>query len=96
MEKIATTQFKSPLVRETSYGSTPMGEHFNEMTLYREGDRGRIIWNFGKEAADEDEIEIGLWFDGGLVDDYDGVFSLPKQAVELLKSVGYTVEEESE
>jgi hypothetical protein len=37
--------------------------------------------------------EGGLWFDNWEVTDYDGVFSLPKGVIELLKENGYNTEE---
>ena len=36
--------------------------------------------------------EGGLWFDNWEVTDYDGVFSLPKGVIELLKENGYNTE----
>ena len=39
--------------------------------------------------------EIGLWFDGNVLSDYDGVFSLPREIGEMLKEDGYVVPEES-
>ena len=38
--------------------------------------------------------EIGLWFDGKELSDYDGVFSLPREIGEMLKEAGYVVPEE--
>ena len=38
--------------------------------------------------------EIGLWFDGNVLSDYDGVFSLPREIGEMLKEAGYVVPEE--
>jgi len=37
--------------------------------------------------------EGGLWFEGLWVTDYDGVFSLPRGVIELLKENGYNTEE---
>lgn len=38
--------------------------------------------------------EIGLWFKGKELSDYDGVFFLPREAGEMLKDAGYVVAEE--
>lgn len=38
--------------------------------------------------------EIGLWFNGKELVDYDGVFSLPREVVTMLKDAGYVVSEE--
>lgn len=87
-----TKEFVTDLVSETAYGSTSMGKHFNKMELQREGFRGNIIWNYGKQAADEEETVIGLIFEGMSVTDYDGVFSLPREARMLLIEAGYNLE----
>lgn len=41
----------------------------------------------------DDSVGIGLWFDGKTVTDYDGVFEIPKQAVEMLEENGYNCDE---
>ncbi len=38
--------------------------------------------------------EIGLWFEGKELSDYDGVFFLPPEVGEMLKDAGYVVREE--
>jgi hypothetical protein len=38
--------------------------------------------------------EIGLWFEGRNLSDYDGVFFLPREVGELLNESGYVVPEE--
>jgi hypothetical protein len=90
-------EFKSHLVLETSYKSNDIGEHFNQMELrvHDHGKTGCIIWNYGVKAADEDETVIGLWFNGNKeLEDYDGVYSLPKEAITLLRSNGYDLDED--
>lgn len=39
----------------------------------------------------EHYAEIGLWFEGKELADYDGVFSLPRELGEMLKNAGYAV-----
>ena len=96
MKQIAVKKFTTDLVLE--YSSTPipveLGTFENEMTLYlsESGEKGFIEWYYFNENEDGCE-EIGLWFDNGYVVDYDGVFSLPEQAVELLKERGYDCSE---
>ena len=49
------------------------------------------------EFADDSEMveQIGIWLDENKrLRDYDGVFSLPKQAVQLLRSAGIVVPRE--
>lgn len=91
MQKVLTKEFVSPIVRETSFGSQPIGTGKCTMILTVDGDRGSIEWdipNLGEFA------EIGLWFEGGELHDYDGVFSLPAEAIELIEEAGFKVGDE--
>jgi len=103
MKQIATKTFKSSLIMEGSWGVQLLGEHESVMALYvtADGKRGFIEW----DVPDLEELtEIGLWFDQddeapdpsihSVLTDYDGVMSLPKQAVEILEQVGIYVGEE--
>lgn len=96
-------RFESSLILEGSWGEQSLGRHESIMSLFMDDakERGSIEW----EIPDfEDEItEIGLWFgqkwlqEGRAVPylkDYDGVMSLPKQAVEILERAGVHVGEE--
>jgi len=38
--------------------------------------------------------EIGLWFEGKELSDYDGAFSLPREIGVILQDVGYVVADE--
>lgn len=42
----------------------------------------------------EHYAEIGLWFDGKELSDYDGVFFLPREVGEMLADAGYSVPKE--
>ena len=97
--------FASELVLEHSSSprTQPLGMFQNDMTLRVEKwdapgvpKSGFIQWNYGRQAPDEDETIIGVWFDGKTVSDYDGVFELPVQAAELLIECGFDVSEVSE
>ena len=90
-------EFKQELNLQTSYSRIDLGMHFNrmELNIHKSGYSGYIIWNYGKDAADEDETVIGLSFNGnGELCDYDGVFELPKEAIQLLKLNGYELDED--
>lgn len=92
----ATKTFKSELVKEYSSGAVePLGEFESEMNLYihEGGETGGIEWIYEDEEGYEDVVEIGLWFEGNKVTDYDGVFELPAQAIEMLKENGYDTDE---
>ena len=59
-------------------------EHRENYMIFTEPLEFRI----NPEYAHEDELvegaDIGLWFDGKSLEDYDGVFELPKEAIKLI------------
>jgi len=77
--------------------------------ISEDGLTGSIDWEYDliqDDDVDSDESElirflydgggsvgIGLWFEGKTVTDYDGVFQIPKQAVEMLEEIGYNCDE---
>jgi hypothetical protein len=96
MNLIAEKKFVSELVSETSmsaYG-TPLGKHESTMSLYGfqdDPDYYFIEW----DIPTLEEVEnIGIWCEDGtkVLRDYDGVFELPEQAIELLKENGFDTE----
>lgn len=93
MNKIASIEFEAELVRE--YSAVPtvdsLGRRKHTMTLYLErGSAGMIEWIAGDDG---EGACIGLVFEGHTIVDYDGVFSLPMQAVKLLEAAGYDCSE---
>jgi hypothetical protein len=91
-------KFEQELVLSNSYSSKNIGKHINEMELiiHSHGKSGCIIWNYWPEndEDDMDETVIGLWFNGNKeLEDYDGVYELPKEAIQLLKDNGYGFDE---
>jgi len=93
-KQVATKQFKSEIFRE--YSSTPkiepLGKADNEMVLYMSDDNqeGFIEWVIDYEDGGQDVVDIGLWFTPHKeLKDYDGVFSLCKQAIEFLEEQGF-------
>ena len=94
MKQVATKTFKSSLIMEGSWGTQSLGEHQSVMELYLTEDktRGFIEW----DVADLQELtEIGLRFelygDDMVLTDYDGVFSLPAEAIKMLEETGVFV-----
>lgn len=100
--------FTSPIVDETSYSAhvreeeaySTMEFFFHPRSEMRSFD-AHIIW----ETNQGDYVEIGLrladlyklpynvkW--KATLEDYDGVFSLPRQAVELIEAAGIHVDDE--
>jgi hypothetical protein len=99
MNKIATKTFTAPLKLEGSWGAMDMGTHESTMTLYIHPTepRGFIEWDVPRL---DDTEEIGLRFDhagkNAELTDYDGVHSLPIQAIEMLREAGFVVSKEFE
>lgn len=91
-EKIATLTFDSPLTMEGSWGSRMIADNAQStMDLYfNRDDTGCIEWSC--EAMDLQEY-IGLTFEFDrhgkrTLTDYDGVMTLPDQAMDLLEQNG--------
>lgn len=96
----AAVEFSARLVEE--YSSTPrvadLGGFKHRMELYADGYKPTglgpvIIWNYGRKEPVDDETVIGLELEGMKVTGYDGLFSLPREAVLLLKLAGYDTSE---
>lgn len=95
MNKVDSLDFRCVVVKEYSYTSTPqiLGDADNTMDLYLNDDRkeGCIIWDYLLDKESMDEVVIGLWFENDELIDYDGVFELPEQAMQLIKRNGFTI-----
>jgi len=93
-EILAEKKFKSRVVSETVYGlNADYGVRENTMRLVRNGRELAIEWFVGSEAEPVDEAEIGVFTIGKKVIEYDGVFEIPREALELLKEYGLDVSE---
>lgn len=89
MQKIAEKIIKpTAMIREGSWGTQDIGTHPSTMTLYAEGPHYFIEWDIPSLEATEN---IGLTFEHKTLTDYDGVFSLPKEAIALLRKAGFHV-----
>ena len=97
MKQLATTTFTARIVREYSSSPNPvgLGTHKSTMTLYRLDTPGRyaIEWDI---PSVEETVEYGIWTENNILVDYDGSFSLPSQAIQLLRDNGVTVPVEFE
>lgn len=87
-------KFLSPINRDNGYTNEYLGDFESSMELFladesnnRNGS-GNIEWVV--EEADLCE-HIGVWWEHGKLVEYDGVFELPQQAVQLLRKFGVTV-----
>jgi hypothetical protein len=97
LKPIATKTFTGALVSHGSWGASALGEHESTMDLYeRDALHGFIEWDI---PALDDTEHIGLTYERGAdgkrhLADYDGVMSLPHEAVILLEGTGIVVSEE--
>ena len=94
-------EFTAPIVREYSYLPTleELGEGKCSMELYmnENGKSGNIEWIIEYEDGDDDVEHIGVNFDNTkTLIDYDGVFTLPAEAIKLLRQAGYHVPKDFE
>lgn len=104
MKAVTSIEFTTELVLERSSISTlqSLGIHKCSMELYTEDgtvqrdDVGTIEWIMGIDTPEEDvAAHIGVWWDEKKrLTSYDGVFSLPKEAVKLLRKAGVIVPNE--
>ena len=85
MKQVAEKTFVANLVSETSYSSTPLGQHQSTMTLYFIDDDSYFIeWDIPSLETVE---TIGIYCEDGTkcICDYDGVFEMPEEAKQLLQ-----------
>lgn len=89
MRRLARSKFDTELILEGSWGSRDIGKHKSTMTLWEErGPVYSIEWKVPDLGRTE---HIGLTFERGRLVDYDGVFSLPREAIALIRKAGFTV-----
>lgn len=96
MKSIKTITLNTALIREGSWGASDIGTHKSTMEFFEPDDgdiTGAMIeWDI---PAIEDTELIGLTFevlDGKrTLTDYDGVHSLPDEAIILIESLGIVV-----
>ncbi|MBT2325518.1 hypothetical protein J7E62_24600 [Variovorax paradoxus] len=95
MQKIATKDFTAELILEGSWGERRLGKHPSSMELWQGEEAGYAFIEWDIPALDRTE-EIGIWFDRDTKEltDYDGIFSLPVEAIALLEENGIKVGED--
>lgn len=82
--------FESHINIDNGYTNVSQGVLTSSMELFTD-DKGTptgIEWDVPELEQTED---IGLWFEGKTLTDYDGVFELPIEAIKLIRKAGYTV-----
>ena len=89
LKSIKTIKFDTECYMEGSWGSRSLGKLSCSMELFDAG-KGQAMIEF---IAGNNVEHIGISYDETKkVIDYDGVFSIPNEAIKLLESVGYNVE----
>lgn len=62
------------------------------VTIYNGGLTGDGFWEFQADEDDEESYRSGgLWFDGNVIEDYDGCFELPVEVKCALADLGCTL-----
>ena len=87
MKSIAKKTFTSPIGIDNGYTNTYQVEHESTMELFAYPDGSYMIeW----DIPTMDVVEhIGIWHEDKRVTDYDGIFELPQEAIDLLKENGF-------
>jgi len=96
MKKQETFRVKIPSIRnENSFGA--WGEENDvllEVTIgIRDDDGGYFEFYDVKTGGEKWYAEGGLWFEGNVLNDYDGVFSLPDFIISKLVEWGFDMDE---
>jgi hypothetical protein len=87
--------FQSNINSETSYGQHSLGDHQSTMELMVddgsdiENGSATIEWDIPSLGETE---HIGLVWEDGKLTEFDGVFSLPEEAAELMEHYGVEVD----
>lgn len=85
----------TPIIEEGSWGSRELGKHDIQGTVWVRApdNEGRARGGFEWYAGNGDDVYAGggLWFRHGVLNDYDGVFSLADVVWLALHEAGYDV-----
>jgi hypothetical protein len=86
--------FNSNINVDNGHTNESQGDLLSEMELFTD-DKGvptGIEWVVYDDEGETQFVEdIGLWFEGKDLIDYDGVFELPVEAAKLIRKAGYRV-----
>lgn len=90
LKTIDKVTFDAQLHLEGSFGASQLGKHPCSMELFDIDGHISIEFIAGKDGCVGVE-HIGLTFKDKTLVDYDGVFSIPREAINLLRKNGYHV-----
>jgi len=88
-----TKTFRSPIGKETSYSNVQLSDDTESTLELFTNDDGSYTIEWDIPELEETE-HIGIFVDLNTknIIDYDGVFEVPKQAIEFLKEQGFNVD----
>jgi hypothetical protein len=78
-------------VCQTGLTSLPTKESAKLFLHFRTGEETPVC---AELIADDLHAETGLWWNGRRLIDYDGVFELPREVIEVLKAKGFEIGED--
>ena len=87
-----TLTFRSPINVDNGYTNRRIAKDVESIIDVEIGENGEGWYDWQIEQLDMGETGV-LLFDGDMLTDYDGLFSLPKQLTDYLKENGYTMAE---
>jgi hypothetical protein len=93
-------EFYSPINLESSWGVLPVSDNMRSTMEFLNDHKDGcaciewIVWD--ADGNDEYVEHIGIWYDilTNQITDYDGVFALPNEAIQLLLYAGYNFDPE--
>lgn len=94
LQTVMTREFPATKMElDSSFGTRPVGAHASSMTWYLEDGHHTIEWDIpGLDRT----VHLGLWFEKKVLVDYDGNFTLPIEAIQMIRDKGYTVPKDFE
>jgi hypothetical protein len=89
--------FKSPINADDGEKHHFIGHAECTMRLFAGPLSGQIVWDYtfidGRHIGEKEQKIITLWFDHNhRLIDFNGVFELPDEAIELLEANGYNAQ----
>ena len=91
MKSLKKIEFDAECYLEGSWGSRSLGRRNCSLEIFSFDKKDYIQIEF---CAGEDVEHIGIWYNENTREilDYDGVFSVPQEAVDMLKGMGFCTE----
>ena len=90
-----TIQYKTNCRNETSFSASPWESVEMELSVNVNTDDsyGSFELYDLEESGERYYADGGLWFEGKVLTDYDGIFELPEKVTEILEEWGFDLSE---